>query len=285
MQYRRSSFLNNPEWQNVPWQNSPKDVYQKLYDRGFALAAVLLEIDNVGTLGADTSIAILSKFLHRLSERDADLDAWYMEIIEESPSPLYWLAQTSTTSSNARGSRMNEGLEQQPHAPFAFHTLRLACITVTYWALRIMLSNTIALTCGAILHTNTADRATASQGFGIFTMAEQLGTANASPYRLELATNIMRAMPYCLNDSMGLLGAQKSLFALRTALFSLRRHPGEELKWCQAVYQELDGRKGLRYAREIAQLDGKWSASGRDSLPIRLTDESGNEVPGPGVQR
>lgn len=82
---------------------------------------------------------------------------------------------------------------------------------------------------------------------------------------------------------MGLWGAQKSLLALRTALFSLRRHPGEELKWCQAVYQEMDNRKGLRYAREIANLDGRWSVSGRDSLLTTVNNERGGEVPGPGV--
>ena len=70
----------------------------------------------------------------------------------------------------------------------------------------------------------------------------------------------MRSMAYSLNDSMGLLGAAKSLFPLRVALFALRRQPGEELKWCQAVYQELETKKGLRYAREIAKLDGKISA-------------------------
>ena len=77
---------------------------------------------------------------------------------------------------------------------------------------------------------------------------------------------------------MGLLGAQKSLFALRVALFSLRRHPGEELKWCQAMYQEFDNRKGLRYAREIAKLDGKYSAAGRDSLPMGVSPQHGVEA-------
>jgi hypothetical protein len=74
---------------------------------------------------------------------------------------------------------------------------------------------------------------------------------------------------------MGLLGAQKSLFALRVALLALRRHPGEELKWCQAVYQEFDDRKGLRYAREMAKLDKNFTAAGRDSPPMGVLPRHG----------
>jgi len=161
LQYRKSSFLNNPEWQRIPWEESPKDVYQKLYDKGFALAAILVESDNADTIGADTSIVVLSRYLRRLSEMDADLDAWYMEIVAESPTPLYWTTQTNTTPSNASRGHIHEAPLPQPQAPFTFHTLRLTCSTVTFWALRLMLSNTIALTCGAILSTNTEGRTSA----------------------------------------------------------------------------------------------------------------------------
>jgi len=282
MRCRKSSFLNTPEWQNMPWAGSPKDVYQKLYDKGEALVALLLEIDSLKTIGESTSIAVLSKYLLRLSEMDA-MEAWFLEISNESPALLYWSTQSNTTSSNATGWHLSEALGQSPRAPFAFHTLRLACITVTFWALKLMLSNTIALACDSILSTNTEGRASASQGFDVIGTAQHLLNKYVTPYSLELATKIMRSMLYCLNDSMGLWGAQKTLFALRTALFSLRRHPGEELKWCQAVYQEMDNRKGLRYVREIANLDGRWSVSGRDSLLTTVNNKRGGEVPGSGV--
>lgn len=64
-------------------------------------------------------------------------------------------------------------------------------------------------------------------------------------------------MPYCLHDSMGVFGPQKSLFALRAALLSLRRNPGEELDLCLRMYQELAEKKGLGYAREVGKMNGK----------------------------
>ena len=68
----------------------------------------------------------------------------------------------------------------------------------------------------------------------------------------------MRAMPYCLHDSMGLLGAQKSLFALRAALLSLRKSEFEELEFCAQMYRKLYEKKGLGYAKQVADMGPKW---------------------------
>ena len=239
-----------------------KDVYQELYDKGFALAALLEELDNARLTKENTDISILSGFLGRLSNLDDEMNVWYREILKVSPPPLYW--------------HLEEAVQPRTLPPFVFHTLRLANITVTYWGLGLILSNTIALTCQQVLTTITQLPAQSSLSSSprasqeLETMSVRLLEVHKSSHRLELATNIIRSMPYCLNDNMGLMGAQKSLFAMRTALFALQRYPpGEELKMCQAMYQELHSKKGLRYAREIAKLDWNFSAAGRDCLPLR----------------
>ena len=79
-----------------------------------------------------------------------------------------------------------------------------------------------------------------------------------------LATNILRSMPFCLSDEQGLLGSQQALFPLRVALFILRLHPGTELQWCQKFYRSLNEQKGLRYAREIAKVDGGHGTRGNE---------------------
>ena len=277
IQYRTKSFLNTPEWQSVPWADSPKDVYQKLFDKGFAVADLLREIDDLGSFDARIRIDVLSDYLQRMSDLNTDLDVWFVELTVESPEPLYWIQPPGASSLDTANPPNKGGSEAQPLSPFNFHTLSLATITANYWALRLLLSSTIAMTCGSILSTNSEGRAGALQGIDLKTTAKQLLDRNGAAYRLTLATNIMRAMPYCLSDDMGLIGAQKSLFALRTALFVLRRYPGEHLKWCQAVYQELDNRKGLTYAREIAKLDGKWGGAGRTSE----RNQPGSPTPGP----
>lgn len=273
IQYRKSSFLGNLEWSTLPWSTTGKDIYQQLYDKGFALAALLEDVDNARLTKEHTNTLKLAEFMGRLSSLDEEMNLWYHEIFKESPSPLYW-----HTDSASLGWRSKEAVEPRTLPPFAFHTLRLANIIVTYWGLGIILSTTIALTCQQVLTTNTQPPTQftftplprASQDLQI--TSRRLHEKHTSSHRLELATNVIRSMPYCLNDKMGLMGAQKSLFAMRIALFTLQRYPpGEELKWCQTMYQELHSKKGLRYAREIAKLDWNLSAAGRDGIPLRTS--------------
>lgn len=274
IQYRKSSFLGTEEWRAIPWETTPKDIFQQLYDKGFALGALLENIDNADLISPNASISELSAFLQRLIDMNVEMEQWYQELLSQSPSPLSWstdLPQNIMTTPSTTD--QPDVVEPSSMTPFAFPNLRLACILVTYWGLRVILSNTIAITCGAILSADSPVlRAESSSSRDLRGMAQQLLGEHGDRIRLEYATNIMRSMPYSLSDSMGFIGAQKCLFGLRTALFSLRRHPGEDLKWCKAVYQQLDTKKGLRYAREIAKLDGRLSASGRDSLPMRISE-------------
>ena len=270
IQYRKSTFLGNPEWSTLPWSQTSKDIYQQLYDKGFKLAALLEEIDNARLTNEDASTSIRSEHLERLSDLDEEMDLWYLEILKESPSPLFWHTRPTSHDSNFK-----ESLIPRTLPPFMFHTLRLASIVGTYWSLKVHLSNNIALACEHVLSTNvqppfqSASSASLGNSQDLEIMSLHLLEKYTNAHRLELATNIIRSMPYRLKDDMGLLGAQKALFALRTALFTLRLCPGEELKlkWCQAMYQELYNKKGLRYAREIAKTDGRHIAASREHIP------------------
>ena len=253
IQYRKSTFLGNPEWLTIPWGRKGKPIYQQLYDKGFLLGAILEDLDNAG-LTAENNISIVSGFLGRLSSLDEDLKLWFRNLCDESPSPLYWHIESASSSKHLIE-------DDQPRPPLAFHTLLSANTIVKYWGLRIILSNTIALTCQRFLSMTTQLPVYTSSSTSILqelhTMSLQLLKANAGPIILEFATNIVRSMPYCLNENMGLIGAQKSLFPMRIALFVLQRHPGKDLQWCQAMYQELNSGKGIRYAREIGKHE-KW---------------------------
>ena len=265
IQFRKSSFLGDSAWLTVPWSDTGKDVYQLLYDKGFALGALLEEIDDTNLTNAETRSTQLSSYLQRCSEIHMDFEAWHQELLKQSPSPLYSTTKSNIPSATTRQFPPSHAPEAQTLSPFSFPSLRLAYITATFWALKLILSSTIALTCGAILSSKSATQSISADpdlAVDLRNTAHRLLSLHGSSQRLELATNIMRSMAYSLKDSMGLLGAAKSLFPLRVALFALRRQPGEELKWCQAVYQELETRKGLRYAREIAKLDGKYSTAG-----------------------
>ena len=270
IQYRKSTFLGNPDWLTIPWSQTSKDIYQQLYDKGFKLAALLEKMDNARLTNEDANTTIMSKLLGQFSDLDEEMDFWYLEILKESPSPLFWHTRPISCDSNSK-----EGLIPRTTPPFTFHTLRLAVIVGTYWSLKVHLSNNIALACEHVLSISAQPRfqSASSTSLGksqdLEIMSLHLLKNYTNAHRLEFATNIVRSMPYRLSDEMGLLGAQKALFALRTALFTLRLSPGEELnlKWCQAMYKELYSKKGLRYAREIAKTDGRHIAASREHIP------------------
>ena len=265
IQFRKSSFLGDWEWSTIPWGDTGKDVYQRLYDQGFAIGALLEDMDNTNLSDIETRSSQLSSYLQRCCALHIDFESWYQQLLQQSPSPLYSTTESNISSGSTIELPPNDAPNPQTLSPFTFPSLRLAYITTTFWALKLILSSEIALTCGAILSGETATQfihADPDPTVDLKDTAHRLLDQHGSAQRLELATNIMRSMVYSLNDNMGLLGAAKSLFPLRVALFALRRQPGEELKWCQAVYQELETKKGLRYAREIAKLDGRISASG-----------------------
>ena len=153
IQFRKSLFLGTSEWLIQPWDGADKDVCQRLFDKGFASAALLEEMDHVSLTSFDTSIQTRSKYLHRCSHVDAELEAWYQELLLESPMPLYWTVDSTFTAASSSGSHLKEALEPQKLPPFSFPTLRLGCIMANFWGLKLILSNNIVLTCGTILST------------------------------------------------------------------------------------------------------------------------------------
>ena len=258
LQNRKASPLGSHEWCTRPWVQKrkdrcpEKDTIQRLYDHGFALAALFEDIDKANLSKPGTAISELNKYLRRCSALDATFNLWYQNLTRQSSTPLYWPTPP------------NDSTHQAPAAlakwrPLSFPDLRVAITIITFWGLKSVLSNTIAIICTLILSPTTKDQhRNDPQGFAALEQtARNLVTLHGDTGRLENATNIVRAMPYCLHDCTGLLGPQKSLFPLRAALLSLRKRPGEELDMCLKAYQQLGDKKGMGYAREVGKVNVK----------------------------
>ena len=253
---RKASPLGYHEWCTRPWvqrgkkRYPEKDPTQRLYDHGFALAALFEEIDAANLLDPETGLSLLNKYLRRCSALDATFNLWYQNLARQSSTPLYWLTSPNDDINHSTGA-MNKW------RPFSFPDVRVAITIITFWGLKLALSNTIANTCALVLSPNAPyQHKDDPQGFAALEQtARHLVIQHGDTGRLENATNIIRAMPYCLHDSTGLLGSQKSLFALRAALFSLRKTPGEELDWCLRANQELVEKKGMGHMRVVAKVN------------------------------
>lgn len=279
LQHRTSSFLGSPVWCTEPWRNQPKDIEQTLYDLGFALAALVEEIDrSLHSNSTDIGGQTMLQHLNRCSALDTDLGLWYQEHLRVSPSPLCWVSD-SELSNCVENSRPGA----RSLAPYVFPSLRLALMTVNFWALRLVLSTTVGDACNAISQTQRTNEPALDAPFESTvhptdkaferssqakSVVEEMAYRHGHDRCFALAVEITRAVSYCTRESMGLLGPQKSLFALRVALYYLRLHPGEELALCWTLYQGLTRKKGMQLAQDL-QRDWNAKEDARRSGDVR----------------
>ena len=254
LQDRRASDLATAKWLARDWDETSHSLHPSVYEKGLVLASLLEEVDNANLSSASYSTQFY--FLQRCLGVDTDLDIWYEEFIIRTPSSSYW---PTPVVAHADAPVASLGPQGEPRLSFA--NLSIASITITFWALKIIISNTIATTCSAILSStsrrqsvesldtvgttsygleeSTDDSDPASSPDEIVAKAQRLSNQYNFAQRKGFATLIVRSMPYCLNFNMGLLGPQRTFFALRTALNMLKSNPSPEQAWVKSNHKKL----------------------------------------------
>ena len=254
LQDRRASVLASAKWLARDWDETSNSLHPSVYDKGLILASLLEEIDNANLSSASDST--LFYFLQRCLGMDTDLDIWYEEFTIRTPSSSYWPTPIIIRSDAPSAT---PGPKGQPRLSFA--NLSIASTTVTFWALKIIISNTIANACSTILSSTSRRKSivslstveTISSGQEdaidgsdpastideVTAKAQRLSKQYDFGQRKSFATLIVRSMPYCLNFNMGLLGPQRAFFALRTALGMLKSNPSPEQAWVQNNHKKL----------------------------------------------
>jgi hypothetical protein len=224
LQYRKKSrlktLIDEIEW----W-----DMQGKLFAKGHTMGALLEELDLYKNSGQHSLVAS-AQYLKRCVELNAELESWYDELKDDSPSPIYWTA----------------GQKGRPETEITFANLSLAHLMQDYWALRLVLTTTISIICSQV-----------PEGVPITfqNMLKSLDTQHGKTGQLELATNIMESMPYCMKDEHGISSSQKCLLSGRIALFALRRYGSEQLERYETMFRDLSDKKGLRFAQDISKAE------------------------------
>ena len=254
LQDRRASDLTAPKWLARDWDETSHGTYPSIYDKGLVLASFLEEIDNANLLSANRSTQFY--FLQRCLGVDTSLDIWYEEFIIRTPSSSSWPTPTAIPSNPPSATLGPKG---QPRLSFA--NLSIASTTITFWALKIIISNTIA-TAGSAILSSASQRESGtsldpiggtSTGFEekpaisnpasssdvAVAMARRLSKQYDFAQRRDFATLVVRSMPYCLNFDMGMLGPQRTFFALRTALTMLKSNSSPEQAWVKSNHKIL----------------------------------------------
>jgi len=216
LQYRKTSRLkelvDKTEW----W-----DKQGVLFSKGHNLGALLEDLDRYKKSGAQ-DLSAAATYLKRCYALDAEFEQWYGQLATESTLPIYWTS------------------ENEPETEFA--SISLALLMLDYWALRLILTTTIDIICSQVPEEVPP---------AIRAFVDQLKIAHSSVKQVELASNIMLSMPFCMREEHGVSSSQKCLFSGRVALYALRRYPSERLAKYEQTFLDLQVKKGLKFAQDI----------------------------------
>lgn len=241
LQYRKTSRLKGLIDQIEWW-----DMQGKLFGKGHSIGSLLEELDNYKASGKHNLVASAA-YLKRCVQLNTELESWYDVLAIDAPAPLYW----------------NDDQAGRPDAEISFLDLSLAHLMLDFWALRLILATTISIICSQVpVEVPSTFR----------DMLRQLDDDHGKTRQIELATNIMDAMPYCMKDDHGVASSQKCLFSGRVALFALRRYSFSHLARYESMFRDLSEKKGLRFAQDInrKEMTG-WT-------PVLVEEASGHRI-------
>ena len=131
-----------------------------------------------------------------------------LELVCRSEGPLYWLTLVDDSIVSGPAYRYWASVSNN-NRPFSFPNLRTANIINLYWAFKLESSSAIATICFTALSNPTSKLPAPLQS-----VAQQMLIQHGEIGRLQNARNILRSLPYCLQDSMGVWGALRSMYAL-----------------------------------------------------------------------
>jgi hypothetical protein len=249
LQYRKKSILKEMI-DKIEWRQ--RDLV--LFSKGHTLGALLQDLDVYAASGpGNISILGLTQRLGRLLALDVELQIWYRQLLQESPSPLYW----PTTG---------DGQE------LSFANLQLAHLMLDYWALRLILSVTIATLCQKIpipdppvknerqspVSAHSELDEIPVQNRDVVSFVQQAKAEHNRSRHMKLASNIMESLPFCMDAENGLSSSQKCLFAARVAMFFLEHYPPKKFASYQASYVGLSANKGLNWAKGVRSTLQRW---------------------------
>jgi hypothetical protein len=182
---RKRCILNEDRWKTIPWRNRVKTPNDTLLDIMAGIPEVLEHVDRYGDLGLQTPQSALI-------ELETRSKCWMLHIQLE-----YWL--------NANGHYIYTPDSMTP-TPITFATFELACLTIRYWVLALLLYSTL----------DTASRIPAT---------DPEVTHPDRPHPRHFARLIARSAPFFFQDKFGTLGPTTVSFPLGNAMLYMRRDP------------------------------------------------------------
>jgi hypothetical protein len=126
---RKSSFLGEPDWLEIPFQFLPKDIFNQLLDSCFKLAAILEAVDKAKLSSPPDTMLLRQQIVTECEAALAAHEIWHDTFREQSPGRIVY---TSSPSYNL------VSLDREPQGPvfqtyLQFPDLANAQMAINYW--------------------------------------------------------------------------------------------------------------------------------------------------------
>lgn len=259
IQCRQASPFTRPEWQAIPFRKHIKGPDQKLYDIGAEVSTIITRAGSSRNKGTPDDRAHIMALLEDCQQLHDKIAVWLENLNKAIPPPHHW-TELATMHNPA------DELENRKVFSVAFHfpNLFIAKIMLDYWALSIILDDTTFRLCLSLKGEGKSPRSQRAHPADDWNVKAAANISNERVVSLPQAAqyprimkasadNIAQSMEYYLSREMGVLGPQWALFALRAALQTYRYFPNsKELRWLQAIHDEISDQKGVNLCRIIA---------------------------------
>jgi hypothetical protein len=233
MECRRSTYLSDPEWTELPWKGLSKTVHDQIIDVLADIAKIVGQASEMASLGTLESLLVIPAIVDHCWMLDAKLRRLYKDLESRNLGPLYW-SKFSIQSNPVDDPALGKVF------PIAFHfpSPRVAQTCMLYWTASILLWSILSYTY-QVLGVMQYDMSR------LPILEDQLDV-------VALARNILQSLEYCLQDEMRGLGQAIALIPLHVVIKILTDYPScsRELSWSKAVARNV-GKKGIRISNYI----------------------------------
>ncbi|TVY14996.1 hypothetical protein LARI1_G006930 [Lachnellula arida] len=261
IQLRSLSLFGNLKAKEALWPTATTPE-QKLYDKGFVFAGILEDLDRASIF---KSASDFMKILDRCRTLNQEFACWYHELSEIAQSIPTWRAFLPQ-------------LQYESQETIQFPDIRLAHLMLCFWSLRMLLvfamsllfkhspqaehiaskpSRTEGSSEPTMMHAKLPQRKARSQGDTESSIEPSANGAVATAS--QLATLVLRAIPYCISDDVGLASCIRSTVGLLSAYKILACSPQrtEELQYCRSLLGQLSAKRGISLVADMTKSSGK----------------------------
>src|SRR5580700_9039585 len=111
MARRKATFLADPEWCSVPWEEIPKSDMDRLFDIQVLLPGIIERGERLESHPPSFHRRLKAKdLLQNCIQIDKMFNDWYKELQSQSEDPLFWLVDAVSSERIRPG----EGMRKKP---------------------------------------------------------------------------------------------------------------------------------------------------------------------------